>query len=139
MKKKQIAQVFTLWEKYKAVKFRIGASFPNYQAFAIVTAYNPASIVCSDKVNRIKQQKLCRYLSNKQLGFCDIVAGNHDFSYFEPSLAVETEVMQAMNLAKLYRQNAIYYVEDENLFLLPTMVKHVEKEKLGKFADFISD
>ncbi|MBE1300272.1 MAG: DUF3293 domain-containing protein [Alteromonadaceae bacterium] len=139
MKKKQIAQVFALWEKYKAVKFRIGTSFPDFQAFAIVTAYNPKSILYSEKTNQLRQQKLCRYLEKSQLKYRRVVAGNTDFTYFEPSLAIETNIAQASNLAKLYGQNAIYFVIDENLFLLPILVKYVEKENLGKFADFICE
>lgn len=63
-----------------------------------------------------------------------LLAGNRDFTYYEPSLAILLTQSEAINLAKDVEQNAIYWIENDGLWLLPVLMPRHYAEYLGRFS-----
>lgn len=137
MKKIGKSQVSQLWEQYQQVKFRWSESAFEEDTFAIVTAWNPRSRVQDQVINRIKQQKLVTYLMTNRITFSQILCGNADFSYSEPSLAIRAEEKKALNLAMLYQQNAFYWVTNGKILLKPAILRHLPCVPMGNFEDYL--
>lgn len=137
MKKIKKSQVSQLWEQYLKVKFRCTENILPSFDFMILTAYNPRSQVQQQIINRIKQQKLTTYLMAHKMSFTPILCGNDDFSYCEPSLAVQIDQKKALNLAVLYGQNAFYQISDGELSLVPALIRDMPTQEMGLFSDYL--
>lgn len=87
-----------------------------FNRFAIITAWNPQSELLSNKDNDRSNQHLAQEISHTC--WSSVQVGNRDFSWMEESFAVQLSVEEAIELGRKYLQNAIYYVEGEELFLL---------------------
>lgn len=138
MKKVHISQVFGLWQNYQEIKLRFPAqqSIP-VASFSIITACNPRSRLLSDKFNSLRMQKMQRYLNSKKIAHLQVTCGSPDFSWQEPSFALLQPLEPAIRLAKLYEQNAVYYVKNKELWLVPVLISGVEARMMGKLADFL--
>lgn len=97
----------------------------------ILSACNPRSILNNPQKNRLNTEKLRRYLQNKRIEFQELLVGDLEFNWSEHSFLVEVPAPHALNLAKLYRQNAIYQVKQKDLWLLPVLMKNVKATNLG--------
>ncbi|WP_241210342.1 DUF3293 domain-containing protein [Vibrio ichthyoenteri] len=104
-----------LWQIYCDPYFKIDKMF-NLNDFVVITASNPQSYKLSDHENSIRNKHLSCDLSNFTLH--EIWVGDGDFDWFEASFAVEIPLPFAIELAHKYQQNAIYFVQDGQLFLL---------------------
>lgn len=59
-----------------------------------------------------------------------------DGDWEEAGYIVDIRAEQAYQLAKKWQQNAIYWVEDNQLYLVPVLIKGFKKQRLGKFSAF---
>lgn len=137
MKKNAYAQVLRLWQAYQAIKIRsndgnIVTLSPGY----IITACNPESRVCSAKQNRLKTEKLQRYLESHDISAQPVLVGDLDFNWVEPSFCCTLDEKRAFNLARLYQQNAIYQIKDNELWLIPVLLKRFPEVSLGPLKNF---
>ncbi|WP_434997108.1 DUF3293 domain-containing protein [Vibrio scophthalmi] len=84
--------------------------------FVVITASNPKSVKLSDGENSIRN----KHLSDDLQHFHPVKlwVGNYDFSWFEEGFAAQISLSIAVELAHKYQQNAIYFVQDGQLFLL---------------------
>lgn len=101
-----------LWQAYSDPYFQFFHPW-SCDAFAIITAWNPASVWLSEIDNAIRNKELARDLIpyNKAKAW----VGNQDFSWKEESFAVALDLDKAIELGIRYQQNAIYYVVGENV------------------------
>ncbi|MDO6580353.1 DUF3293 domain-containing protein [Photobacterium sp. 2_MG-2023] len=127
-----------IWLSYQQIIFR-ASEIPDYSSFAILTAFNPESIVLSCKENRQRQQRLEAELSALGYAYLRLDCSAPDGRWHEPSLAVCTGLSQACELAAKWRQNAIYWVSQQQLFLVPVMLKHqgFSQTELGKWPAYL--
>ena len=100
------------WRSYCDPYFKFENRIPTGD-FVIITANNPASHKLSEQENLIRnkclQCDLVPYISH------EVLVGNADFSWAEMSFACAISVPQAIELGLKYQQNAIYFVQDEQL------------------------
>lgn len=82
-------------------------------AFAIITAWNPASVLLSDIDNYRRNKQLSDDLTSYDRA--KVWVGNQDFSWKEESYAVALNLDVAIEIGKRYQQNAIYYVDKRNV------------------------
>nr|WP_243468251.1 DUF3293 domain-containing protein [Vibrio vulnificus] len=65
-------------------------------------------------------------------GFCSVLVADKACCWSEESFAVEINLNYALNLAREFQQNAIYFVEQGELFLV-SCLSDERKESLGPF------
>lgn len=103
------------WQAYCDPYFKFENTIPTGD-FVIVTANNPASQRLSDHENLLRNSRLqCDLALYK---YSQVLVGNGDFSRSEISFASVISVPLAIELGRKYQQNAIYFVQDEQLNLL---------------------
>lgn len=123
-----------LWSLYQQTWFKYDASEELFDCFAIITACNPASMPIAAEKNILNQQRLKHDLMILDLQFNQIEAGNADFSYSEPSYAVQCNLKQAMDLSRRYDQNALFWVQQDHLWLIPVNMKNQVSAEIGLFS-----
>ena len=101
--------------KYQEAVFEVEGEFP--ASFAIITAYNPLGRHAPESRNQHQDQTLRAVLVGRggspvRVTGCDPV-GEHR----EPGWAVELPLKEALEVGRTFKQDAIYYVEDEVLSL----------------------
>lgn len=77
----------------------------------------------------------------RQLGlrYQPLLAGNRNFSHSEASFIVECSLPEALEIAAEFEQNAIFWVEQDRLSLVPCLLDDVEQTEMGSFRGrFIS-
>ncbi|MFM4950982.1 DUF3293 domain-containing protein [Aeromonas dhakensis] len=122
-----------LWENYRKICFIAPFSAPKWPAYAIVTAWNPASRQLGMRRNTRRQRALRRAIAAmpgwQVMGPCR--GSSLDESWQESSLLLACPRSEAIRLAARFGQNAIYWVEQEELWLLPVLLAG-EPHNLGR-------
>lgn len=140
MKKNAKPQVLALWQTYQNVTFKFpGVLRLQNHPFYILSACNPGSQLLTLDKNNLRTQKLRRYLLNRKIEFSELFCGDINFDWQEASFAIVTSETQIINLARLYEQNAVYWVDDGILHLVPILMKGVTTVKLGLFEQYCAD
>ncbi|MDW6001712.1 DUF3293 domain-containing protein [Vibrio mangrovi] len=103
-----------LWQAYASTHFLFYQDF-NVPEYAIITAWNPKSRLLSYQDNRSNNEQLCQCFSDNYWAM--VLAGDKAFEWVEESFAVAICLELALNLARQFEQNAIFYVRDETVFL----------------------
>lgn len=112
-----------LWDAYCDPYFRF-STLPSFESYAVVTAWNPRSIRASDQDNLIENDRLeGELLSCRWVNVC---VGDVLFSWSEESFACELDRQTAVELGRKYHQNAIYFVEKGQIFLLSCLKDETE-------------
>ncbi|AVP85418.1 DUF3293 domain-containing protein [Aeromonas hydrophila] len=113
-----------LWENYRKICFIAPFSAPKWPAYAIVTAWNPASRQLGMRRNTRHQRALWRAIAAvprwQVMGPCR--GSSLDESWQESSLLLASTRSEAIRLAARFGQNAIYWVEQGELWLLPVLL-----------------
>ena len=120
---------------YQQVVFLLPPSFVVPQQFAIVTAYNPLGACLEDEENVRRNRQL--ESSFGRISYQPLVGCSLDLSHQEPSFALVCPKSEAIQLARRYDQNAIYWVEAGRLWLEPVALSFTPIE-LGPFSDFLA-
>ncbi|NVC63488.1 DUF3293 domain-containing protein [Vibrio sp. 05-20-BW147] len=118
-----------LWHAYSTSFFHFSDKW-EVESFAIITACNPASVLRSKAENCISNQRMKARIDG--LHFCSVIVADQACSWSEESFAVETNLNNALNLAREFEQNAIYFVERGELFLV-SCLSDQRKESIGSF------
>ncbi len=122
-----------LWENYRKICFIAPFSTPKWPAYAIVTAWNPASRQLGMRRNTRRQRALWRAIAAmpgwQVMGPCR--GSSLDETWQESSLLLACPRSEAIQLAARFGQNAIYWVEQGELWLLPVLLTE-EPHHLGR-------
>ncbi|WDA25673.1 DUF3293 domain-containing protein [Aeromonas hydrophila] len=122
-----------LWENYRKICFIAPFSAPKWPAYAIVTAWNPASRQLGMRRNTRRQRALWRAIAAvprwQVMGPCR--GSSLDESWQESSLLLASTRSEAIRLAARFGQNAIYWVEQGELWLLSVLLAG-EPHHLGR-------
>lgn len=102
--------------------------------FAIITAYNPQSKNFSESNNIIENQALEEDLS--QVFHLPVNGRSLDASHQEPSFAVQISKAAAIGLAEKYNQNAIFWVDGDDLHIVPVLMDG-DEVSVGSFRNRI--
>ena len=103
------------WQAYCDPYFKFENTIP-IDDFVIITASNPASQRLTKQENCIRNR--CLQCDLSQFKTHGVLVGNSDFSWSESSFASKISLPLAIELARKYQQNAIYFVQDTQLNLL---------------------
>lgn len=98
--------------------------------FAIITASNPLGQLLSDVENTERNQSLKSELAN--VLHEDIIGASVDLNHQEQSFIVQISKPAAIGLALKYDQNAIYWVEGDDLHIVPVAMSG-DEISIGSF------
>ncbi|WP_038174216.1 MULTISPECIES: DUF3293 domain-containing protein [Vibrio] len=119
------------WRAYQQPYFRFEA-LPVAKQFAIITAWNPGSEWQTQAENDSNNHHLAVDLVHT--GYSRVLVGNQNFSWAEESFAAPITQEKAMELGRKFAQNAIYFIEEEQLFLL-SCIDDMTRLPLGHWRD----
>lgn len=119
-----------LWEKYKDVFFFLNKELM-FDSYAIITAWNPSSQWVSNRENQRANQSLQEKFDGFK--YCKLWVGDLKRIWLEESFAVELPQNLAIELGKKYHQNAIYYVKNDELYLI-SCVENNYSERIGNLS-----
>ena len=112
-----------LWENYRKICFIAPFSAPKWPAYAIVTAWSPSSRQLGMRRNTLRQRALRRAIAAmpgwQVMGPCR--GSSLDETWQESSLLLACPRSEAIRLAARFGQNAIYWVEDGQLWLVSVL------------------
>ena len=111
-----------LWENYRNVCFIAPFAPPVWAAYAIVTAWNPASQLVGMRRNARRQRALSRHLADT-LVMGPVWGSAPDECWQEASLLLHIPQGEAIRLAARFGQNALYWVVEGELWLVPVLLK----------------
>lgn len=123
-----------LWESYKHSIFFCHQALNCQVNFAIISAQNPAGNLEHPYLNLQRDKELQAYLNQRRLPYRSVIGSAPDNSFQEKSWAVICEKDDAVSLALRFEQNAIYWVEAGELYLVPVLMHRME-ECLGRFNE----
>ncbi len=97
---------------------------------AIITAYNPKSKLFSDKHNKTANDALEQDIS--EVYYLPVDGASIDKTHQEPSFMVQISKPAAVGLAEKYSQNAIYWLEGDDLHIVPVLMEG-DEISIGSF------
>lgn len=119
-----------LWQYYSEVKFDFEEPFLK-DCYAVITAWNPQSRRLSHNENRLNNQRL--QLKLIDYDWVSVTVGDAKFEWFEESFAVAMELGMALDLARTFEQNDIYYVRSNILYLYSCVdLQHISLGNIEK-------
>ncbi len=124
----------SLWESYKTSIFLCHQALNCNVDFAIISAQNPAGTTEHPYLNLRRDNELQACLNQQRLPYRLVIGSAPDMSFQEKSWIVLCDKARAINLALRFEQNAIYWVERGELFLVPVLLQQHE-ESLGRFSE----
>ena len=124
-----------LWENYRKVCFFAPFEPPSWPTYAIVTAWNPASRWVGMRRNFRRHRALLRLIDDSPnlLVMGPVWGSAPDERWQEASLLLQIPRADAVLLATRFGQNACYWVERGELWLVPALMKG-EPHHLGRLA-----
>ena len=111
-----------LWQLYQDTIFLSHQPFSDQASFAIISAANPMGKVCNQGFNLCMNKAFATVLEQSLYRFRSITGASPCLTFQEASWAVFCQKEQALELAKSWRQNAIYWVEQGDLWLIPVLL-----------------
>ncbi|ALS96987.1 DUF3293 domain-containing protein [Lacimicrobium alkaliphilum] len=124
-----------LWQHYSETVFLPEQPLPDWPQAGIVTACNPRGKVLSDNENAALNDKLSNHLHRLSLPYIRLSGCSPDLRHREPSLLVSCTQDQAMSLAGEFKQNAFFWIENDELYLCPCLLQGMPTRSLGHFAE----
>ena len=103
-------------EEYKKAYFHGWVDL--VQPLAVITAYNPMGEVIADAENIHRQEAFVSFLEESIITYQQIAIGAKDRSYLEWSACIRCPKELAITMAKDLEQDAIFWVEDECVFVV---------------------
>jgi len=125
----------TLWELYAATLFVTAHPLPWRGRFGIVTAVNPGSLALSAGANRIRDRALQAQLVASGRPFVEIWGCSPDLRYRERSWAVWAEMADIIDLGRRHEQSAVFFVDDDRLWLVSCAGEGPQPRELGAFSE----
>jgi hypothetical protein len=122
--------------EYKNVCFRHQVNkFP--QEFGIVTAYNPRGITMNSLKNQDADERLRADITSRALECFRITGMSKDEVHQEPGWGIHYSKETVIQLGRAYKQDAIFWVSDDLLFLID--LEELSEEQLGNFSSFLNN
>ncbi|MDR7121950.1 DUF3293 domain-containing protein [Rheinheimera soli] len=121
-----------LWDNYKTSVFLCHQPLGDQINFAIISAQNPCGHLQNPSRNLLLDNHFANTLDSMNVPYREIVGCSPDLRFQEKSWAVLCDKSKAIKLAIMFEQNAIYWVEQGKLFLVPALLQQAE-EYLGEF------
>ena len=121
------------WQCYQQTQFLLTQPFSPSLSFAIITAYNPKGKNLSPSQNGLLDKQLQRHILRLQYPYRALIGASADRGHMEKSWAVSLDKVTAVELGRVFNQNAIYFVDNDELYLVPCLVDYEELD-LGKFS-----
>ncbi|MCG9754897.1 DUF3293 domain-containing protein [Shewanella insulae] len=121
------------WQCYQQTQFLLTQPFSPSLSFAIITAHNPKGQHLSPSQNRLLDKQLQRHIQRLQYPYRALIGASADRVHMEKSWAISIDKVTAVELGKVFNQNAIYFVEEDELQLVPCLVEYDELT-LGQFS-----
>ena len=122
-----------LWQSYKETIFLCHQGLAPGVSFAIISGQNPAGQVTHTLFNQLLDKKLQQRLQQLGCPYRSVIGAAPDYSFQEKSWLVFCDKALGIALAEEFTQNAIYWVERNELYLVPVLLAGQE-EYLGSFA-----
>lgn len=122
----------SLWDAYKDSVFICRQRLARQLDFAIISAQNPAGELQNPHVNLCLDKRFEGWLQQARIPFRSVTGASADFSFQEKSWIVFCDKAFALQLGRDLQQNAIYWVEQNKLYLVPVLFQQSE-EYLGLF------
>ncbi|SNY53794.1 Protein of unknown function [Arsukibacterium tuosuense] len=122
----------SLWEAYRDSVFICRQRLASQLSFAIISAQNPAGELKNPHLNLCLDKRFEGFLQQARIPFRSVVGASADLRFQEKSWIVFCDKVQAMQLGRDLQQNAIYWVEQNKLYLVPVLYQRTE-EYLGLF------
>ncbi|WP_440905837.1 DUF3293 domain-containing protein [Catenovulum sp. SX2] len=132
---KNYTSMQAIWQIYKNVVFEFGQLLSPNLDFAIITAHNPLGQVCSAGQNALLDRVLQQDIAELGVPYRSLFGCDAAKSHMEKSWAIATDKNMAIRLAKHHKQNALYWVADDKLYLVPALMVGVQEEFIGRFSD----
>ncbi|SDZ91983.1 DUF3293 domain-containing protein [Alkalimonas amylolytica] len=123
----------TPWQLYQNVVFISYQPFATMSSFAIISAINPAGKMAPAGQNLCRHMAFAASLHDARVRYRKVTGASTDCKHLEPSWAVFCSRYQAVQYALDWQQNALYWVEDDELWLLPALLQQ-EPVALGCFS-----
>ncbi len=127
----------TLWQLYQTTHFVMEQPLSNQLSFAILTAFNPRGETAPAARNRVLDRCFQQQVEEEGILYREIWGCSPDYLYCEKSWALMLEQSQAVAWAERYQQNAIFYVEQDELLLVPCLLEE-QTRSLGRFSERLS-
>lgn len=99
----------------------------------IITAWNPRSVRLAQSQNHQRNHDLKSDLDHFRM--FKLLVGNENFDWFEESYWVDISLKGGLTLAEKYQQNAIYWVDKKQVFLVYSVDKQLIY--IGEIDDFL--
>lgn len=109
----------------------VASEFP--KQFAIVTAYNPNGLERDTSLNLEADQEFEAILSNQGYRHFRCSGEAPDGTFKELGWGIECSKAQGIVFAQQYAQEAIFWIEDDQLYLLD--IGSLEEMELGSFSE----
>ncbi len=123
-----------VWHYYQQTQFLLTQALSSTLSFAIVTAHNPRGQILCAPQNRLLDRQLQQRIDKLHHPYRTLIGSSIDSSHMEKSWAVPMAKSAAIELAKEFQQNAIYYIDRDKLLLVPCLLPYSEVY-LGYFSD----
>ncbi len=115
-----------LWESYKTSVFLCHQPLGDQINFAIISAQNPLGDLKHRQLNLTLDCQFETRLNAENLPYRRLIGASPDLMFQEQSWAVMCDKAKAVDLALTFQQNAIYWVENGQLYLVPALFKNHE-------------
>lgn len=126
-----------LWSVYGQVVFKLIDMPPQATRFMIITADYPQGEVLDEVLRKQRASQLYEtlkcYGQPRRLYGCSEDLKHRELSFATPCIALD----EALEIARDYKQNAIYEVQKGQLYLHSCLMAYRPKVGLGTFADRI--
>lgn len=103
--------------------------------FGVITACNPHGRIVTDEQNAAATAKLRQHLIETGRKVFPVTGCSPDFVHQEPGFGVACEAAEIMELGRAWKQEAVFWVEDGIVHLLPS--NDGERTTLGTWTALI--
>ena len=83
--------------------------------FAVITAHNPKDHLLEENENRRLLEKLKESLLDSDKSFFPVTGSSPDRTHQEAGFGISCTLQEALCIGRHFKQNAIYWIERENL------------------------
>lgn len=123
-----------LKEEYRNVRFRYSdQDIP--AEFFVITAHNPDGQTVDEQTNSEANRKLSRAISDLGFPLVPVTGGSPDFSHVEPGFAVSCSREQALELARRFRQDAVFEIMNGRVHLVSALPNPGPDEDIGAWSE----
>ena len=125
-----------LWQYYQETEFLFTQTLSSQLSFAIITAHNPKGQILTSCQNRLLDRQLLLAIEKFNRPYRAGVGASRDRTHMEKSWAVAIDKLSAAHLGLKFKQNAIYFVDNNQLALVPCLFSQAEYQEELIIGDF---